>query len=135
LVSTWVTRASQGSELADLAVAAASPAALVEELFLRMYSRPPAASEREPLVRALAEGFANRLVPADEVRAPAPLPRLPGVAWSNHLVGDANAVQLEREQRARAGAPADPRLRPGWREVFEDVVWSLVNAREFVWLP
>ena len=135
LVSTWVTRAAVDSELADLAVRAASPAALVDELFLRYYNRPPTATERAPLERALGEGFAARLLPAAEVKAPAPLPRLPGVGWSNHLMPDANSIQIEHERRARQGPAADPRLRPAWREVYEDVVWSLVNAPEFVWLP
>ncbi len=43
--------------------------------------------------------------------------------------------EAEMEQRARAGPPADPRLRAEWRDVFEDVTWSLINTREFVWLP
>ena len=41
---------------------------------------------------------------------------------------------MELEKRARAGPPADPRLRPAWREQMEDAVWSLINTREFVWL-
>ena len=40
-----------------------------------------------------------------------------------------------RASRYRAGPPGDPRLRPQWRELYEDFVWSLVNTREFVWLP
>ena len=44
-------------------------------------------------------------------------------------------AKLEQEQRARRGPPPDPRLRPAWREAFEDVVWSLVNHRDFVWYP
>ena len=31
--------------------------------------------------------------------------------------------------------PADPRIDRQWREIYEDVVWTLVNHREFVWLP
>jgi hypothetical protein len=135
VVSVWVTRAAQGSELADLAVVAASPGDLVEALFLRFYSRPPTAQERAPLVQALTPGFATRVVPAAEVRAPSAPPPLPAVSWANHLVGEANSIKIEMEQRARVGPPADPRLRPEWRERFEDVTWSLINTREFVWLP
>ncbi len=135
VVSTWVTRAAHGSELADLAVRAVSPGALVDDLFVRFYSRPPTVAERTPLVRVLANGFGERLVPASEVKAPAPPPRLPAVGWSNHLMPDANSIQLEQERRARQGPPADPRLRTAWREAYEDVVWGLINAPEFVWLP
>jgi mono/diheme cytochrome c family protein len=135
LVSTWVTRAAHGSELADLAVNASSPASLVEDLFLRFYNRLPSAEERAPLVKALTPGFSARVLPPSEVKPPvAPAP-LPMVSWSNHLVADANAIAIEMEQRARSGPPADPRLRAAWREVFEDVAWGLVNTREFVWLP
>jgi hypothetical protein len=63
---------------------------------------------------------------------PAPLPR---VTWFNHLNAEANTIALENDRRARKGPPADPRLRPEWRERFEDFVWSLVNSREFVWMP
>jgi hypothetical protein len=135
VVSTWVTRAAQGSELAELAVRSTTPDALVDDLFLRFYPRFPTAAERTPLVRALTRGYTTRVVPAAERRPPTALPRLPTLSWSNHLMADANATAIEVEKRARSGPPADPRLRPEWREVFEDVVWSLVNTREFVWLP
>lgn len=134
-VSTWVTRASAGSELAELAVRAASPEALVDSVFLRFYSRYPTREERMPVARALAAGFATRLLPPGEMRAPAAAPALPVVSWGNHLQPEANTIKIEMEQRAHAGPPADPRLRPAWREVFEDFVWSVVNTREYVWLP
>ena len=135
VVSTWMTRASAGSELADLAVRAASPDALVDSVFLRFYSRYPTKEERMPVARALSAGFAARVVPAGEVRASAPLPALPVVSWGNHLQPEANSIKIEMEQRAHAGPPADPRLRTTWRELFEDFVWSVVNTREYVWLP
>jgi hypothetical protein len=135
IVSVWVTRAAHRSELADLAVRAASPEALVESLFLRGYSRRPTPAESAPLVRALTPGFASRVLPAAEVVQPVAPPPLPAVSWANHLVSEANTIKLEQEQRARRGPPPDPRLRPAWREAFEDVAWSLVNHREFVWCP
>jgi hypothetical protein len=60
---------------------------------------------------------------------------LPVVDWFNHLRPQASVIQQELERRARAGPPPDPRLCSPWRERYEDVVWSLVNHREFVWLP
>ena len=134
-VSVWVTRAAPRSELAELAVNASSPEALVESVFLRCFGRPPTGAERAPLVRTLTPGFAERVVPASAVKSAEPWSPLPAVAWSNHLVAEANAVKVEMERRARATPPADPRLRAEWREAFEDVVWSAVNTREFVWLP
>ncbi len=135
LVSTWITRASHGSALANLAIESASPDAMVDSLFIRFLSRLPAAEERAPFVNSLAEGFSTRILPAAEIQTPAPLPRLSRITWANHLMPDATTIKQEMEHRARAGAPPEPRLRPEWREIFEDCVWSLVNTREFVWNP
>ncbi|MBL9199003.1 MAG: DUF1553 domain-containing protein, partial [Opitutaceae bacterium] len=134
-MSTWLTRAAHGSGLAEVAVNAASVEALIDDVYLRVVGRLPTAAERAPLVRTLGRDFATRLVPAAEVVPPKAPPPLPWLSWSTHLMPEANAVMLDLEQRAREGPPADARLRPAWREVFEDVVWTLVNTREFVWLP
>lgn len=134
-LTSTLTRATYGSELAELAVRAASAEKLVEELFLRILSRPPSDSERVAFSQALAAGFDTRLIPADQVQAPVELPQLPLVTWFNHLRPDANTIQQELERRVRMGPPADPRLETPWREVYEDIVWSLINHREFVWLP
>lgn len=133
--SVLLTRAAEGSGLAELAVTSTSPEQLVDRVFLRYLSRLPSSSERVPLAKVLADGFAKRLVPADEIQRPTPLKPLPRVTWSNHLRSEATTIAMELERRARSGSPPDPRLRPEWREVFEDVVWSVVNIREFVWVP
>ena len=134
IVSVWVTRAAHGSALANLAVVANSPEELVDDVALRVLGRWPTAAERSSFVGTLRPGFATRQVPAAEVMTPPALPPLPAVSWSNHLMPDSTTVMMELEKRARAGPPPDPRLRPAWREAFEDVVWTLVNTREFVWL-
>jgi len=130
-----LTRAALDSGLADLAVSATSPEALVDSLFLRYFSRLPTVEQRQPLVAVLAEGFETRLAPADQVRMPDPPPLLPRVTWSNHLQAEATSIALELERQARRGPPPDPRLVTVWREAYEDVVWTLVNSREFVWAP
>lgn len=135
LVSTWVTRASGGSELARLALEARAPADLVDTLFLRFLGRFPSAEEKVPLIKALSDGFATRRVPDSEIKDAAPETRLGRVSWSNHLAPEANSIKLEMERRARNGAPPDSRLQPVWRETYEDCVWSLINTREFVWMP
>jgi mono/diheme cytochrome c family protein len=135
VASVWLTRAARGGDLAEAAVTATSPEALVDRLFLRYLGRVPTDAERAPLASALALNFDDRLVPASEISEPKPLEPLPRVTWSNHLRSEANSIALELEERARLGPPPDPRLRPAWREVFEDVVWGLVNDREFVWSP
>jgi hypothetical protein len=134
-VSGWITKASVRSPLAELAVASETPESLVEELFLSFLTRPPTSEERKAMVDALRPGFSDRIVPRPDRPVIEPLKPLRRVTWSNHLVSEANVIKVEMERRARAGAPADPRLRPSWREVYEDVVWSLINDHEFVWIP
>jgi hypothetical protein len=132
---SWLTRASYESRLAQLAVEAKSPEELIDTLFLRILSRSPSAEEKTILVNALSIGFADRLIPPEEVKLPEPPTRLGRVSWSNHLVSEANSIKIEMERRARSGSPPDPRLRTSWRETYEDAVWSIMNTPEFVWMP
>ncbi|MEI6234580.1 MAG: DUF1553 domain-containing protein [Planctomycetota bacterium] len=134
-MSTWITRVSERSELAELAIKAESPEALVDSIFMRFLSRPPAKADRERFVQALALGFSNRIIPADQIKEPYVPVRLPKITWSTHLMAEATTVKLEMERRARLGDPADPRLNPAWRDVYEDVIWSVINSPEFVWMP
>ena len=130
-----LSRASWKSELADLAVQAESPEALLEQLFLRFLSRKPISSERDSFLPELRSGFENRLTPPDQIVEPTPPEPLRLVTWLNHVTADANTIQQENESRAQRGPSPDPRLRPEWREVYEDLIWSLINNRDFVWLP
>jgi len=108
---------------------------LVESLFVRFLGRMPVDQEREVYSATLNVGFAERLVPAAQIVHAEPLEPLSHVSWRNHLRSEANLIKLEMERRARAGDPPDPRLRAEWREAYEDVVWSLINSPEFVWVP
>ncbi|QEG39272.1 DUF1553 domain-containing protein [Roseimaritima ulvae] len=130
-----LTRAAYQSPLSQWALDAPTPEALVDSLFLRFYARHPSEQEQAVFVAALANGFDDRKVPDDQIQPPQPPAPLPVSTWSNHLVPEANDIQEEWQRRVRRGPPADPRLRNDWREVYEDVVWSLVNDREFVWVP
>ncbi len=130
-----LTRASAHSQLADLAVQSETPEQLLEELFLRFLARYPSPSERDTFVSALAVGFDERLLPSDEIVPVSLAAPLPQSTWTNHLVPEANQIQLEWQERVRRGPDADPRLEAVWRQRYEDVIWSLVNAPEFVWIP
>jgi hypothetical protein len=107
----------------------------VDSIFLRYLSRLPSDSERAPLAKSLAVGFDERLLRPEEIQTAASLEQLPAVTWSNHLSPESTTIALKLEQRARKGPRPDPRLRPEWREVYEDVVWSVLNVSEFVWIP
>jgi hypothetical protein len=130
-----LTTASRGGALANLAVAADSPGSLVDSLFLRYLGRLPTDDERAPLALALADGFADRRLIGGEATPCREFEPLPRVTWSNHLRTESTPIALELDRRARLGPEPDPRLKAPWREAFEDVVWTIVNTREFVWLP
>jgi len=133
--ASWMTSASADSELARLAVEAKEPQSLVESIFLRFLSRTPSDQEASMFAEVLKDGFSSRVFSPGEVE-PVVYPAMLGrVSWSNHLDPEANQIKLEMERRAREGDPADPRLQPQWRMKFEDVVWSVVNSPEFVWVP
>ncbi|MGB7325761.1 MAG: DUF1553 domain-containing protein [Rubripirellula sp.] len=133
--ASWTVAASVDSDLADLAVDTDSSLAMVESLYIRFLSRRPTTDEAQVMVDVLDDGFDDRLVPPVQVVAPESLPELEHVSWSNHLAGPANTIKVELERRAIVGDAPDPRLRPSWRSAYEDVVWSILNSPEFVWLP
>ncbi|MEM9586193.1 MAG: DUF1553 domain-containing protein [Planctomycetota bacterium] len=134
-LSKNLSRAAWQSELADLARSVASVEDLVESLFLRFLTRKPTEVEQAFYTQALGQGFETRLVAVSDSKVPLPDPPLPVSTWTNHLLPEANEVQLERQSRVRRGPPVDPSLQSQWREVYEDAVWSLINHREFVWMP
>ncbi len=135
-VGTWLTRLTDDHAVTTAALQASSPESLVEELFLRILTRPPAPAERERFAAQLREGFATRKAVVPE--APATVqPRRPAyyVSWSNHLDADATLVRQAEEAAARRGDPPTRRLNEDWRRRAEDVVWALVNSPEFIFSP
>ena len=97
-LSAALTRAAHRSPLAELAVKASSPESIVESVFARFLGRPPEPSEAAPFVRALSEGFSNRLAPPGSVKAPAPEEPLPRVTWFNHLHPDSTTIALNKSR-------------------------------------
>jgi len=118
-----------------LALQTDAPESLVDELFYRVLVRKPKASERATFVNALSDGFQSRVLADSDIVIPQPPAPLPLVTWFNHLQPEANIIQQENERRVKAGPAPDPRLAPAWRATYEDFVWSLINHREFVWIP
>jgi hypothetical protein len=85
-------------------------------------------------VELLQDGFASRTTGAK----PGPRPGWPkrdGVSWSNHLSSEANALRLAWQKEVEKGDPPTTQLTAAWRERAEDLVWTLINSPEFVWLP
>jgi hypothetical protein len=135
-MGVWLTRLSDDHPITELALEDQPLETLVDRLFVRILTRPPCSDERAAIVAYLRPGHTGRIVvPAPP--APAAAPRRPPryVSWSNHLTEEANAIKLEREAEARRGDPPTVRIDPAWRARLEDVLWSLLNSSEFMFMP
>ncbi|HXT58139.1 MAG TPA: DUF1553 domain-containing protein [Pirellulales bacterium] len=127
-----ITRLSDDGAFTALALEERSLEGLVEQVYLRLLSRPPAAGERAAWIALLDEGHAERRVEAPVVERE-PVRQL--VSWSNHLAPEANVFKADLEKRVRQGDPPTRRLQADWRERMEDMIWALINSPEFVCLP
>jgi hypothetical protein len=134
VMGTWLTGLSEDHAVTSLCIAAPSPEALVESLFLRVLTRRPNPAEAQAYADRLRPGFATRLTtpPANPGTSPARRPDY-YVSWSNHLDKDATLVRQAQTEAARRGDPPTRRLDPAWRRQAEDVLWALVNSPEFLY--
>ena len=44
-------------------------------------------------------------------------------------------MQIATQEIVRQGDPPTKKLREEWRERFEDMLWTLMNSPEFVFIP
>ncbi len=130
-----VTKLSDNSGLTELCLEEQPVEQLVDDLFLQILSRPPSSDERAMIAEVLADGYEARLVASSNDEPQRQPRRRNAVSWSNHLSPEATQIKLELERAAREGDPPTARLDPRWRERMEDVVWSLFNSPEFVFVP
>ncbi len=133
--SRWLTRLSDPSAVTRLCLESRSAEELVDLLFMRVLTRRPTPAERKEAVALVTPGFATRVrAGGATIRPKARKPR-PYVSWSNHLNPEASAIRIQEAAAARQGPPPTERLRPEWRERAEDLLWSLLNAPELVYVP
>ena len=133
-----VKRASQFSESSGftrLALEDQPLATFLDGVFLRILGRRPTDAERDTAVALLQDGYDTRRVDIELASMPPPEPRPTGVSWPNHLTEDADRVKRELSAIALRGDSPTPRLTADWRERAEDLVWTLFNTPEFVFLP
>jgi hypothetical protein len=105
----------------------------IDRLFLATLSRLPSGGERKLVAGVLADSFAARRTGKPK---PPPVEKIVAhVDWDKHLKGEASLELLEAEKQARAGDPPTVRLTEEFRTRVEDVLWSLLNSPEFVFVP
>jgi hypothetical protein len=134
IMGLWLTRLSDDHAFTQIALEAKSPEAIVDELFLRIFTRKPTEAEKAKLVEYLKAGFETRLVPHSELP---PAKRQPKVyiSWSNHLDPKANELKAAEELKLRDGDPPTTRLNPEWRKRLENVLWAAINSPEAIHRP
>lgn len=127
-------RLSDDNVLTELCLEDLPLGKLVNEIFLHVLSRPPDDDERAVIVSVLADGYELRRTATSAPLVKKKEPRS-AVSWSNHLSAEATRIKQELERKAQAGDPPTSRLQSQWRERMEDVVWSMINSPEFVFIP
>jgi hypothetical protein len=135
VMGTRITRLSDDSAFTALALKAQPIGDLVDAIYARILSRVPTSDERELFTRHLSIGYDDRIVAPDSAAPRTKARQAYAVSWSNHLNANATRIKLEQEKEVRAGDPPTDRLRPAWRERFEDAIWSLMLSPEFVFVP
>jgi hypothetical protein len=135
MVGSRIARLSDDSAMTQLCLGDRPVTELVEAVFLRILTRPPTAEERQLYTELLKDGYAERRVdrPANKLKRHTRM--VTAVSWANHLSPEATRIKLEMERAARAGDPPTERLQGDWRERMEDMLWSLVNSPEFLFVP
>ncbi len=129
----WLTRLSDDHGFTALALEDQPLERLIDRVFLRLYTRLPLPGERATFMAHLSPGYDDRIV-ADVHGETDEATRqwTPFVAWSNHMLTEGNVIRLEQDAAARKGERPTGRLAAAWRERFEDVLWALLNAPEFI---
>ncbi len=130
-----IARLTDDCALTELCAQTQPLPALVEGIFLRVLSRPPAVAEREKFVAYLTAGYAERVVANAPHKVRKDFDGSQLLSWSNHLNAKSTEIKYAVEERARLGDEPTPRLSRDWRERMEDVLWALVNSPEFVFVP
>ncbi len=125
---------SDDSRFTQAALEAKEEGEFVDRVYEIILTRKPSAEERALFAEVLAEGYASRVVANAPIRMPGP-PRQMGVTWSNHLKPDSNEIKVEIAREVEQGDPPTARLTADWRERAEDVVWTILNSPEFVFVP
>jgi mono/diheme cytochrome c family protein len=130
--SIHMSRLSDGTRYTRLALESDTLETLADSIYLTVLSRLPTEKEKAAVVKQLTPGFAERKLESSTKSGPI---RQPRVSWANHLNDLANQQMLDYAKLLREGDPPTQRLNTEWRERMEDVVWSLFNLPEFVWVP
>ena len=109
---------------------------IVDDTFWRVLTRAPNSSEKAMMVEYLEPYFDGRVLPLVEKSGEGPAKKTDTrVSWANHFDPESNLIRMQEERSVRMGDPPTERLKPNYRERFEDMLWALVNSPEFSVIP
>ena len=133
---TRATRLSDDSYFTKLSLEDRPLEEMVDDTFWRVLTRAPSESEKTMVVDYLEPYFAGRVLPPVEKASDGAEKKTDArVSWANHFDPESNLIRMQEEVRVQMGDPPTDRLKPDYRERFEDVLWALVNSPEFSVIP
>jgi len=133
-LATRLIRLSDESAFTGLALQDMPLPALVNETYLRVFSRSPEPRERQIFEDLLGPAYASRRI-AGLVASSARMKSDSRVSWSNHLSSEATLIRMEEERNQRMGEEPTGRLTADFRTRYEDALWAMFNSPEFVLVP
>lgn len=134
IIGKRFTRLSDDSDFTNLALQGHSVKELIRLTVLKSLTREPSSSEMQLYVELLKLGYEDRINANAAIVTPEPLPRNL-VGWSNHLSSRANEIKVELQEAVKKGDPPTQRLKDDWRNRYEDMLWTLLNSPEFIFVP
>lgn len=135
LIGRRISRLSDDSAFTQQALRKQPLEELVEGVYLRMLSRSPSSEEQKLFVALLADGYEDRLRDSPDKPQTRDFSLDYQVSWSNHLSSRANEIKVELQRIVEKGDPPTSRLEADWRERLEDMLWTVMNSPEFVFVP
>jgi hypothetical protein len=134
IMGTRITRLSDDSTFTELALEDRPLGELIDETFLRIFTRLPSENERRAAESYLKAHYAERKQKGAS-KQKASFGSDKRVSWGNHLSAEATVIRMEEERQLRMGDEPTTRLTREFREHYEDLLWSLVNSPEFTLIP
>lgn len=134
VIGKRTTQLSDDSRFTALALREQPLEEFITQVFEVVLTRPPEPRELQVFKELLEEGYDQRRRPDAPIVRTRTVTSL-GVAWTNHLIPEANDRKIALKHDLDKGDPPTQRLTPEWRERAEDFVWTLLNSPEFVFVP
>jgi len=135
VIGKRTTQLSDDSRFTELALRDQPVDDFITQVFEVILTRHPRAEELEGFREILSDGYAERRVPGEVPLVRTRTVTSLGVAWTNHLIPEANDRKIALKHALDQGDPPTQRLTAAWRETAEDLIWALVNSPEFVFVP